>query len=55
MSKRTKRTSFSYVGIHNSGHYSKNCPERRYNDMACQSGLFVGHVGEDSVYMIEEI
>jgi Zinc knuckle len=37
------------------GHYSKNCPEKKYNNMPRQPGLFVGHVGEDSVYMLEEV
>jgi Zinc knuckle len=37
------------------GHVSKNCPERRHNNMACRTGLFVGHVREDCVYMMEEI
>jgi Zinc knuckle len=37
------------------GHFSKNCPERSHNNMARQTVLFVGHVGEDCVYMMEEV
>jgi Zinc knuckle len=36
------------------GHFSKNCPEK-HNNMARQTGLFVGHVGEDCVYMMQEL
>jgi Zinc knuckle len=36
------------------GHYSKNCPERKSNPMGRQQNLFVGHVGEDCVYMAQE-
>jgi hypothetical protein len=39
----------------NQGHHSKNFPEKKYNNMPRQPGLFVGHVGEDSVYMLEEV
>jgi hypothetical protein len=35
------------------GHYSKNSPERKYS-MLHQHGLFVGHAGEDNVYMLVE-
>jgi Zinc knuckle len=36
------------------GHYGRNCPEKN-NILPRQPGLFVGHVGEDSVYMLEEV
>jgi Zinc knuckle len=36
------------------GHYSKNCPERKPNPLGRQQKLFVGHVGEDCVYMAQE-
>jgi Zinc knuckle len=37
------------------GHYSKNCPEKKNNNVPRQPGLFVGHVGGDSAYMLEEL
>jgi Zinc knuckle len=37
------------------GHYSKNCPEKKYNNLGRQQKLFVGHVGEDSVHMAQEM
>jgi Zinc knuckle len=36
------------------GHYSKNCPERNHIPMSRQQKLFVGHVGDDCVYMVQE-
>jgi hypothetical protein len=37
------------------GHYRKNCTEKKNNNLPHKPGLFVGHVGEDSVYMLEEV
>jgi hypothetical protein len=37
------------------GHFNKNCPERRHNNMACQTEIFVAHVGEAFVYMMDEV
>jgi Zinc knuckle len=36
------------------GHYNVNCPERKHNPMDRQQKLFVGYVGEDCVYMVQE-
>jgi hypothetical protein len=33
----------------------KNCPERKYNNLGQQQKLFLGHVGEDCVYMAQEV
>jgi Zinc knuckle len=37
------------------GHYSKNCTDKKYNNLGWQQKLFVGHVGEYSVHMAQEI
>jgi Zinc knuckle len=37
------------------GHYSKNCPEEKHNPLGRQQKLFVGYVGEDCVYMTQEV
>jgi Zinc knuckle len=36
------------------GHYSKNCPEKKQNNLGRQQKLFVGYAVEDCVYMAQE-
>jgi hypothetical protein len=36
------------------GHYSRNCPERKQNNLGQQQKLVVGYAGEDCVYMAQE-
>jgi hypothetical protein len=37
------------------GNYSKNCPEKKYNNLGRQQKLFVGDLGEDCVHMAQEV